>query len=274
VFVHRTITTSSTLYAVSKAPLWFEPAPGARKPRFTRDQIAEVALAIADKDGFEALSMRRIAEELGAGTMTLYHYVRTKDDLMALMDDALMGECVRRTGKLPRDWRRALAAIARAMRDTFLGHPWALHSLQGARLGPNGLLHVEQSLAAVEDLHVDLATKLQVLSIVDDYAFGHLLRSNDSGAIPPPSDREGARLVNELTQRYLATGAYPRLQAVIGEREPMVAFADFGRMMTAEERFDVGLEALLDGIARRFARPARRARATRSGTPRRTYRRR
>lgn len=77
-----------TAYRVSKTdhlPISLRPEPGERKPRLTRDRIAEAALAIADRAGFEAVSMREVAGRLGAGTMTLYHYVRTKDDLVALM---------------------------------------------------------------------------------------------------------------------------------------------------------------------------------------------
>ena len=62
------------------------------KLRLTREKIAAAALSIADKDGFEAVSMRRLARQLRVGTMSLYYYVKTKDDLLAVMDDALMGE--------------------------------------------------------------------------------------------------------------------------------------------------------------------------------------
>src|SRR5215207_5547112 len=72
--------------AADDMPIWARPEPGERRPAHTREKIAETAIAIADAEGFEAVSMRRIAAELGAGTMTLYHYVRTKDELVALMD--------------------------------------------------------------------------------------------------------------------------------------------------------------------------------------------
>src|SRR5262245_27967501 len=65
--------------------VWTRPEPGSRKPRFNRDEIAAAAVRIADAEGLEALSMRRLAVELDAGTMTLYHYVRTKDELLALV---------------------------------------------------------------------------------------------------------------------------------------------------------------------------------------------
>ena len=74
--------------------VWTRVEPAARRPRFTRDEIAATAMRIADAEGFDAVSMRRIATELDAGTMTLYHYVRTKDELLTLVVDAVMGEVV------------------------------------------------------------------------------------------------------------------------------------------------------------------------------------
>src|SRR5262249_4191555 len=152
-------------------------APGTRKPRFTREQIARAALTMADAEGFEALSMRRVADALGAGTMTLYHYVRTRDDLLALVEDALMGEIADAGEPLPKAWRPAVRKLAGATRDTCARHPWALRSLTGLRLGPNALRHVEQSLQAVSSLGLAVDRKLEILSIVDDYVFGHCTAS-------------------------------------------------------------------------------------------------
>ena len=70
--------------------VWTRPERGRRRPRYTRDEIAAAAIRVADAEGFDELSMRRLASELGAGTMTLYHYVRTKDELLALVHDAVM----------------------------------------------------------------------------------------------------------------------------------------------------------------------------------------
>ena len=74
--------------------LWTRTEPSPRKPRFTRDDITAAAVRIADTEGFDALSMRRLATELDAGTMTLYHYVRTKDELLTLAVDEVMCEVV------------------------------------------------------------------------------------------------------------------------------------------------------------------------------------
>ena len=237
--------------------IWAQPPPGSRKPRFTREEIAAVALEIADREGFDALSMRRIADALGAGTMTLYYYIRTKDDLFTLMDDALMAEVVRRCTPLPEHWRSAVELISHAMRETFLRHPWALHALEGARIGPNGLGHVEQSLRALEGLELTLAEKLEILSIVDDFTFGTVLRDREAhAAVDSTFDAEA---INDVSKEYLATGDYPIMSRLIGEREPLDAFMEFVGIMTDKTRFDRGLALILDGFAAKFGLPERPA---------------
>ena len=104
-----------------------------RKSRLTRQKIAAVALAIADREGFEAVSMRRVAQELKVGTMSLYYYVKTKDDLIAVMDDALMGEAL--LPSLPKGWQRAMLAIAKRTHAIFIRHPWALVAMLSAPPG-------------------------------------------------------------------------------------------------------------------------------------------
>src|ERR1700728_2329250 len=93
----------------------------------SRDKIAAAAIAVADAEGFASVSMRRIAEDLGVGTMSLYYYVKTKADLIGAMDDAIMAEVL--VPSLPTNWRPALVAIATRTRDAFMRHPWALHSM-------------------------------------------------------------------------------------------------------------------------------------------------
>jgi AcrR family transcriptional regulator len=233
-------------------PIWARPEPGSRRPRFSREQIASVALAIADSEGFEAVSMRRVAAELGAGTMSLYHYIRGKDDLIALMDDAFMGESLIPDEELPDDWREALAAIARRTREVFLRHPWALHSLQGeaagqgAPIGPNGMRHFEQSLAALEHAPLDTGGKLDLLAIVDDYVFGHVLRAGELG-LRREADQDEVAAAVEFGLQQLRSGRYPHLEAL--SRDPAAAsITEEGR---AEERFERGLQVLLSGAAER-----------------------
>ena len=123
--------------------------------------------------------MRRVARELGAGTMTLYHYVRTKDELIDLMDDAIMGEVLIPDGEMPdtlaRGAARDRAQLARRVRAPPVG---ARRRSDGARGGPNGMRHFEQSLAAVASLDLDVRAKLELIAIVDDYVFGFVFRSS------------------------------------------------------------------------------------------------
>ncbi len=83
--------------------IWLRPEPNDRRPRFNREQITAAVLKIADSEGFEALTMKRIADELDCGIMTLYYYVRTKADLVALMHDAILAEIL--LPQLPDGWR-------------------------------------------------------------------------------------------------------------------------------------------------------------------------
>lgn len=232
-------------------PIWARPEPGARKPRFSREQIAAAALAIADTEGFEAVSIRRVAAELGAGTMSLYRYISAKADLVALMDDAIMGESLIPGGQLPAGWREALAMIAHATRDTLLRHPWAVQALQGRNaaaqdgpFGPNGLRHFEQSLAAVATAPLDTAARLDLLAIIDDYVFGHVIRAGEQQARAAGTAGHAAA-ITEYIQGQISTGQFPHLSKLA--RDPAAqAIADPDKL---DQRFERGLQALLDGAA-------------------------
>jgi AcrR family transcriptional regulator len=208
-----------------RAPsIWMRPEPGGREQRLSRAKIAAAALAIADRDGIDAVSMRNIAAELDTGTMSLYHYVQNKAEILALMDDALLGEAL--LPSLPRDWRKALAAIARQTYAIFVRHPWSLVAMQGAPPGPNGMRHFEQCLEALAPTNLGDQQKLTLLALVDDFVFGHALRASEtSGEI----DREFAAA-------QLATGQFPRIAELFGN----------GPLAASETRFDEGLRALID----------------------------
>jgi AcrR family transcriptional regulator len=244
--------------------IWLRREPGERKTRLTRAMLADAAIAIADKEGFDAVSIRRLASELGAGAMTLYHYIQTKADLVALMDDALIGEIVVPDGELPSDWRAALVAIARRTRDVFARHPWALLSMQGALPGPNALRHFEQSLAAVSNAPFDEVEKLELLKLVDDFVMGHALRVGEVHAWIG-GESALAKAVEEFWRRELATGRFPLTAALMNNT------ADGGqghvRWLADPERFDRALTLLLDGAISR-ARRQRRGGAARRNSAR------
>ena len=196
----------------------------------------DTALRIADEEGVDAVSMRRIASELRAGTMSLYHHVAGKEELIELMNDAISAELLVPETILG-DWREALRAIATRTRDAFLRHPWLLDTA-GTRplVTPNSLRHVEQSVAVVAGLDVDRDTAVAMVMATDDYAIGHVFRSlrMGAGARPAASDEDRAR-VREL----LATGEFPNLASVI---------ADDARIVPPPDTFEAGLEWLFDGM--------------------------
>ena len=243
-------------------PIWLRPEPATRRPRFSRDQIAATAVAIADAEGFEAVSMRRIAAALGAGTMSLYRYIETKADLLALMDDALLGDTVV-PGELPADWREALVLVARQTRSAYLPHPWAMQVLQGRPAaeapipGPNGLRHFEQSLAALQGAPLDTAAKFDLLAILADYVFGHLLHAAEtseriraaSADEKAAQAAEAAEAAAEFGRAQLATGEFPYLAALAGQPDADV----LGGPDRQAERFERGLRLIIDGIAAKAA---------------------
>jgi AcrR family transcriptional regulator len=237
--------------------IWLRPQPGERPGRLNREKISTAALSIADTEGFEAVSMRRVAARLGVSTMSLYYYVHTKADLVALTDDALMGEILVPEGQLPREWREAISTIARRTRDAFARHPWALVSMQGAPPGPNAMRHFEQSLEALEEAPMSPEGKLAFLQLVDDFVFGHSLRAAEASTWFG-GDSNLTRSAEALGQELFKTGAFPRTAALFtGGTSRDVARH---RRLLTEDRFEQALAAVIDGAALRFSRATRRRR--------------
>ncbi|MDX2708396.1 TetR/AcrR family transcriptional regulator [Streptomyces sp. PA03-6a] len=207
--------------------IWTRPERAARGPRpaHSRAEIAAAAVRIADAEGIDAVSMRRVAAEVGAGTMSLYNYVPRKEDLHELMVDAVTGEY-----ELPEepsgDWRADLMALARAGRDLLRRHPWVPRlytSVHG--FSPNGLRYLEHCLAALEGLDEDDATKMELLAVVHGtvmtYVGNEVATQERSRALPwTPLEEQAARLAY-LTDR-VGGGAYPRLAAALANAGPAV----------------------------------------------------
>lgn len=232
--------------------VWTRAEPGSRRPRFTREAIAATAIRIADAEGFAAVSMRRIAVELDAGTMTLYHYVRTKDELLALVTDTLMAELVVPEGMMPADWRGAITAIAHRSRAMLTRHPWILDIADDPNIGPNSVRHFDQSLEAVSSLDVRLEDMLDVMMVVDEYVFGYCLhqRTNFHDDEQPIISPELVDYVDELS----ATGEYPQLARLIAAHGSQEAWAIINAHAADVERFDRNLARILDGFEADFAR--------------------
>lgn len=224
--------------------LWTRPEPGARRARFSREEIATAAMRIADSEGFDALSMRRLAVELGAGTMTLYHYVSTKDELLSLVVDAVMGEVVIPPGEtLPDDWREALRTIALHTLAALRRHPWVLDITDDPPAGPNSMRHFDQTLAAVRSLPLELDAKLDIILAVDEYVFGVALNErNNMGEAE--DDRVPAYMAALMIE-----GDYPELAALVEECGGLEqAWATIARAVRRPDRFERNLDRFLRAI--------------------------
>jgi AcrR family transcriptional regulator len=213
--------------------VWDRPR-GGRRPKLSREAIVETAIRLADAEGLDAVTIRRIASELGVRPMSLYTHVERKEDLFDLMFDAVSAEILVE-GELASDWREAITAVARREREFLLNHPWVIELVGRRRpkVGPTGLRHGEQSLAALTGLGVDLATAGKIVTAVDHYMTGYVVREQTQSAQENVLDQP-------YIQELLATGEFPNLQqAAQAGVEP-------------SESFEQGLKWLLDGIEREF----------------------
>jgi AcrR family transcriptional regulator len=236
--------------------LWTRAEPGSRKPRHSRDDIAAAAVRVADAEGFDALSMRRLAAELGAGTMTLYHYVHTKHELLTLVADAVMGEVLLPEGTSPRtDWREAMVDIAVRTRDMIRRHPWLLDIIDDPGIGPNSMRHFDQTLAAAAGYSDDLADQLDLVLAVDEHVFGHCLHQR-MNFTDVASSAEHDRAMQRYVREMVATGDYPN----IARHVERLGFDATWRVVHThgndDTRFERSVRRMLDGFdARRTRRP-------------------
>jgi AcrR family transcriptional regulator len=225
--------------------VWTRIEPAGRRPRFTREEIAATAVRLADRDGFAAVSMRHLASELGAGTMTIYHYVHTKDELLTLVTDAVMGEVVLPPGEdLPAHWRDAVTVIARRTRAAMVRHPWILDITDDPPIGPNSVRHFDQTLQAVSSLDISLRDKLDIVGTVDEYVYGHCLHQRNNLQDDNPVSEAMGDYVNGL----IATGEYPQLAAMADEHGLEEAWSVVDEHFRDPDRFERNLARVLDGI--------------------------
>lgn len=211
--------------------VWDEP-DDAGTSGLNRARVVQAAVDVADSEGLDAVSIRRIALELGVRPMSLYSHIASKDDLVALMLNEVSGELLV-PGTLPADWRDALRRIARRARNAYIAHPWMLHAFgRGPRVGPNMLRRAEQSASAVAGLGSDPADAWTALRIVHEWTMGH--------ALHVITLREDDQLEQQL--RGADPARFPRMSRVFPAT----------RGQPHDTSFDDALEAVLDGIERRF----------------------
>jgi AcrR family transcriptional regulator len=213
-------------------------------------EIVDAAIAVADAEGAAAISMRRIAQVLQAGTMSLYWHVENKEHLLDLMLDTVLGET--EVPDAGGDWRAALRAIAFSERALLHRHRWVMDFIGGRPpLGPHVIANLEWSLTALDSLQLDTATAMNVLMTVNTYVMGAVLR--EMRELRAQRDLEASGLdarqieigVAEWAKRLRADGRFGHFLRIIEDD------VDPDAADTRDERFAFGLDCVLDGIAAR-----------------------
>ena len=218
-----------------------------RREPISRDAIVAAAIGLLDREGLAALSMRRLGEELGAGAASLYWHVGSKDGLLDLVLDELIGE-VEVPDPDPARWREQLKATAKSQRRVSLRHPYLVRvSIGRIPMGPNALRITERTLAILRAGGLSPRLAVQGYLLLLDTVNGFTLDETgvEDGGTPqlPP---EELQKVADMARDYIASlpaEQFPNMTELAGE----FAFSD------PDERFEILIDIFVDGLARRAA---------------------
>jgi len=216
--------------------LWRD-APQARRARgLSRERIVAAAIELVEADGLGALSMARLAERLGCGTMSLYRHVANKDDLIDAMVDVVFSEI----GVPPGggDWKSAMRRRAIAVRDALSRHRWAVGLMESRRRpGPANLRHHDSVIGRLRAAGFSIEMTAHAYSLLDSYIYGFALTKMNL----PFETREEVAGVAETMLEPFPVNEYPNLVEFIGEHVMKPGY-DYG------DEFEYGLELILDGL--------------------------
>ena len=217
-----------------------------RRSQLTREQVVTAAIALADRDGIGSISMRRLAQDLGVEAMSLYTHVRSKDDLLDGMVDAVISMIP--VDADAADWRTSLRRMALDARGVMLRHPWAPPMVETrAAPGPAGLAYVNAVLGILREGGFSIAQAHHALHILGSRLLGFTQSIFDDSADP---DAEAVSLPDGFA------AAFPYAA------EMALAVAHGGALGPCDDdgEFEFGLDFILDGLHRlRQSRPSRPA---------------
>lgn len=230
--------------------LWGLREAGSRGPRrgLTLERIVQAGIHVAQTDGVSALSMARIAKELGVGTMSLYRYVASKDELLTTMVDAGLG-----TPPPPvrgEDWRAGLTRWAVGVRAAYQSNPWALRvPISGPPLGPNNVAWLDNALQALTDTPLTEQEKLSCVLLVSGF-----VRNDVTLALDFAESSGGQSQMpgyGQLLARLTTAEELPSLHRAIQS-------GSLDDPDDPDAEFNFGMARILDGIAALMASKAPR----------------
>jgi AcrR family transcriptional regulator len=207
--------------AVGTPSIWLRPERGSRGPsaRLTRPAVAAAAIGLADADGLAAVTMRSVASALGTAPASLYRVIGSRDELLELMSDAVIGEFTY-PRKLIGSGPDGLVALARQARSVYRRHPWMLNvSTAGPVLGPNAVDYLEHALSTLRELPISSQEKLEAIGILSGLV--KLLLTNERRQLVAgrlPSEWQAATAIH-LTEQATG-GRHPNLADVLARSSP------------------------------------------------------
>jgi AcrR family transcriptional regulator len=217
--------------------------PGAtRRGRLNRDRVLRAAVDLADADGIDSLTMRKLGEELGVEAMSLYNHVANKSDLLDGMIDIVFGEIDLPTEET--DWRKAMRRRAVSARVVLARHRWAIGRMESRTTpGPETLRHHDTVLGILRTAGFSVALAAHAYSALDSYIYGFALQAP---SLPFDTVENTGRDAAKVTQAIMArftSGQYPHLTEMAVEHvlQPGYDYAD---------EFEFGLDLILDGLER------------------------
>ena len=214
-----------------------DPDAAPRTP-LTRQRVLRAAVALADRGGVGALSMRKLAQELGVEAMSLYHHVANKDDILDGIVDVVFGEIELPTGEA--GWEAAMRRRSVSAREALRRHPWATGLMESRRTpGPANIRHHDAVLGVLRNAGFPVELAAHAYSLLDSYIYGFALQE---ASLPFHTPEETAEVAQEIMAAFPADD-YPHLAEIATEHALQPGY-DYGN------EFLYGLDLILDGLAR------------------------
>jgi AcrR family transcriptional regulator len=201
----------------------------------SRERVLEAAVALADRAGLGALTMRRLGQELGVEAMSLYKHVANKDEVLAGIAEAVLAEFELPT---PDDgWREGMRRRAVSARAALARHPWATVVLSGSGPNPAMLRNLDSVIGCLRRGGFSVAQAARAFSLLDSYIYGYAVQE---ASLPFTGQAELVELTGSIMERFRA-GDYPHL-AEMGAELIMAPGYDHAT------QFDAGLDLILDAL--------------------------